>query len=118
MSCFNITLRNLRYFAAIGVSEQERKVGNEFCVDVEFRVDASEFETERLDTSVSYADVYDIIKNSMHKEWMLLESVSKEIGDHIFELDSKILSVKVKVRKLSVPLSGFTGEAEVEYVRG
>ena len=45
--------------------EQERLIGNEFIVDVEVDNDASHFEDENLDTTISYADIYEEIKAVM-----------------------------------------------------
>lgn len=77
---FRITLSDLRFHASIGVADQERKVGNDFRVDMEIMMDASGFSVEQLSTTISYADVYDIISEEMRKEWLLLESVAKTIG--------------------------------------
>lgn len=112
---FLIRLDDLRFHSRIGVFEQERKVGNEFVVDLCFRINADSFESERLDTTVSYADAYDVIKKIMSQEWLLLESVAKEIGSTILLSDNKIEQGSVRIRKLSVPISGMCGSASVEY---
>ena len=117
MQGFTIRLRGLRFNARIGVFPQERAVGNDFEVNVELRLDASGFESENLDTSISYADVYRIVERRMSVEWRLLESVAKAIGDEIAETYPQTLCVRVAIAKLALPIAGIQGDAEVEYTR-
>lgn len=76
MGRFVIRLNGLRFYSRIGVFDQERSVGNEFRVDLTAVADASGFRSENLDTTVSYADIYDVVAEAMRREWLLLESVS------------------------------------------
>ena len=43
MSSFLIQLNDLRFYAFIGVDPQERKVGNEYSVDLSISTDAGDF---------------------------------------------------------------------------
>ena len=110
-----IRLEGLRFHSHIGVSEQERAVGNEFIVDVAIHIDASAFETEKLQTTVSYADVYDLISAEMAKEWLLLESAASRISSDIKGGWQSILKVSVKITKCKPPISGIDGACSVEY---
>lgn len=95
--------------------EQERKVGNEFRVDIAVTIDTDSFEMENLETSVSYADIYLIVEKEMKGEWLLLESVAKTIGDKIADMSDRIFEISVRITKTSVPIPGITGESSVEY---
>lgn len=99
----------------IGVMPQEREVGNDFCLDVRLSVDAGKFVSENIETTVSYADIYDIIADEMSKQWLLLESVAKEIAERILRFKVTIQDVDVKITKLSVPITGIDGFCSVEY---
>lgn len=113
----NITIRlsNLEFHSRIGVLEQERNVGNDFRVNVEITYPASGFVSEDLDSSINYADIYDIISCIMRKDHLLLETVSSKIGNEIKSLFSNLLRIKVEVIKISPPINGIIGEASVEY---
>ncbi len=116
MSSFRISLNNLEFYARIGVGEQERQVGNMFRVDVVFDIDASGFVDEDIESTVSYADVYDIIKEEMKIPRMLLESTAKRIAENLKTAWPKILHSSVRIIKCSVPVSGITGNCSVEYI--
>lgn len=116
MEKFVINLEDLRFFSPIGVAEQERKVGNDFEVSVRIEFPAGLFEEERLQTSVSYADVYELVAAEMSCERLLLESVAKRISLRIREKWPFVEMVSAKVRKLSVPITGISGSCSVEYL--
>jgi dihydroneopterin aldolase len=115
MGRFVIRLNGLRFYSRIGVFDQERSVGNEFRVDLTAVADASGFRSENLDTTVSYADIYDVVAEAMRREWLLLESVSSYIADTVLDRWTLISDVKVCITKLSPPIPGIQGVCSVEY---
>lgn len=117
MDCkrIRINLDGLRFYSCIGVFEQERAVGNDFEVSVSAEFDGAGFRSECLDTSVSYADLYDIIREEMSKEWFLLESVAEKICEIISGRWNMIEEVSVSIDKLSPPISGIRGKCGIEY---
>lgn len=112
---FKIELRDARFFSKIGVFDQERNVGNEFTVHVIVWFDATTFLDEDLDSSLSYADIYEIVKKEMSKEAMLLETVSKRIADNLRFSFAKLSKISVNIEKISPPISGLCGKCAVEY---
>lgn len=116
MGRFVIRLENLHFYSGIGVFEQERNVGNEFQVDVTLETDDARFIPEHLDTSISYADIYEVVESNMKREWLLLESVSKSICDSIKSKWDDVKAVRVRISKLSAPIAGIQGVCSVEYV--
>ena len=116
MEIFTISLDHVRFYARIGVDPQERKVGNEFEVSASIEFEASGFQDETLDTSLSYADIYDIVRVEMEKEWQLLESVARSIGMKIKNLRVlDFIRIEVEITKIAPPLSGFAGSATVKW---
>lgn len=112
---FVISLTDLRFYSRIGVGEQERRIGNEFRVDVSFSIDAAGFRAEDISTTVSYADAYDVIAAQMGREWLLLESVAEAVAEALCDSYPVIKSCKVSITKLSVPVAGIDGRCGVEY---
>lgn len=111
---FEICLEKARFFARHGVMEQERVVGNEFEVNVMIRVAYSEaIAADNLDATVSYADLFDIVKSEMEKPRQLLEAVAASIVTEIKACFPFVMGGEVSVRKVSPPIPGFTGSASV-----
>ena len=115
MSSFLIQLNDLRFYAYIGVDPQERKVGNEYSVDLSITTDADDFVEEDLSTTISYADVYDIVADEMRQPRLLLESTARIIVRRLRSTFPKIEAVGVKITKLAPPIPGINGSAAVEY---
>ena len=109
---FRITLSGLRFYSNIGVMEQERLIGNEFIVDVEVDNDASHFEDENLDTTISYADIYEEIKAVMGEEWLLLETVVRTISARIASRWDSVRRVQTTVQSLLHRLPAYPVNAD------
>ena len=116
MDYFNIRLTDLRFFSKIGVFEQERKVGNEFLMNVEVRISASTFIEEDLESSISYADIFLEIKEVMGAEWLLLETVAKKIKDKLTARWPQIEGGKISIDKMAPPIAGIDGKCGIEYL--
>ncbi len=110
----SILMRKLRFYSKIGVFDQERTVGNEFEVEVEIRYPAKHFERENLDSSINYADAYDIVSEVMKLEWKLVESAAEAITSAISERWQFVESVRAGVVKLAPPVQGIIGECGAE----
>lgn len=113
MECFVIRLNDLKFYSRIGVMDQERAVGNEFVVDVEIRYPAERFRSEALSTTVSYADVYEMVARRMGQSWQLLESVAKAVSDDLHERYPWIHNLAVTIKKISVPVRNMDGTASI-----
>ena len=112
---FRICLSGLRFNSRIGVYEQERKVGNEYVVDVTVSYDAALFKEEDLSTSVSYADIYEEIKMEMHRERRLLESVALSISQRISGRWSFVDEIIVRIVKTAPTINRIVGDCGIEY---
>lgn len=115
MDSFCIKLNDLRFFSKIGVFSQERVVGNEFKVDCHLEYDASGFIPEDLDSTISYAEIYELIAAEMKKESLLLETVAKRIFDTLRTHWPEIYEGSVEITKLSPPIAGISGNCSVKY---
>lgn len=117
MGCFLISLDNVRMFGNHGVFEQERTVGNEFEINlkVEYPDELREGE-DCLASTLSYAELFEIVKNEMSKPRQLLETVAKEIIGTIKKKYPKAGRAECRITKLRPPISGMTGSASVCYI--
>lgn len=112
---FEIELRNLEFYSRIGVAPQERRVGNHFRITVTIRYDANRFESEQLESSISYAEIYQEIESVMNDEWLLLESVAQKISHCLKSRWESIQSGEVEIIKVVPPIAGMAGEAVIRY---
>ncbi|MDE6296373.1 MAG: dihydroneopterin aldolase [Muribaculaceae bacterium] len=113
---FRIKLIELRFFSKIGVFKQERKVGNTFIINISVDIDASSFHPEDLNSSISYSDLYEVVDAVMKKEWLLLETVAKEIKTKFLSQWPQIKGGKIEITKQDPPIAGINGSCGVEYI--
>lgn len=115
MATFIIRIEDARFYRRIGVMEQERQVGNEFSVDVAVTYSADIYRPEELNSTVSYADIYEMVKETVAAPSLLLESVAVKIADAIQGKWGNVNKVSVKITKLAPPIPGIQGTCSVEY---
>ena len=97
----------MRFYAHHGCFDQERVIGTHFRVDLSFTTDTSKAEvSDNIDDTVSYLDVYQVVKREMAKPSHLLENVAHRIGEAVLENFPAVDTVTVKVSKLNPPLGG------------
>ena len=112
---FDISLNNLRFFAYHGVLDFERKFGNEFVVNLTVKVPFDvRIDRDDLTGTVSYADLYEIIKEEMQQPKNLLEKVAVEIVSKIRDKFSLIQSGYIEIEKVHPPIPGIIGSASVK----
>lgn len=113
---FNIKLTDLHFHAHHGVLPQETKVGNEFIVSVSIAIPFNEaILDDDLDATISYADIYDIVKEEMDKPKKLLETVAAMISIRIKQRWNEILCGEIKICKSTPPIPGISGASEVDF---
>lgn len=75
-----IFLEDLHFFARHGVGRQETIVGNDFSIDLRLKTNLTRaMETDEVDDTVSYADVYKALKEEMDTPSRLLGHVCGRI---------------------------------------
>ncbi|MDE6670412.1 MAG: dihydroneopterin aldolase [Muribaculaceae bacterium] len=115
MAHFVISLDNVRMFGRIGVFDQEREIGNEFVLNVRVRTDADSLCDDKVSNTVSYADIYNEVKEVMAMPHLLLETVVREIGRKLCTRWPEIMSGEISITKSVPPIAGFDGSASVTY---
>ena len=109
-----IELKNIRFFAYHGVLPQERVVGNEFMVNVRLEADLSKAcQSDNVDDTINYAEVYECVKTEMSRPSKLLENVAFRILQSIKDTFPRITALEVRLAKLSPPIQGDVESAEV-----
>ncbi|HON19064.1 MAG TPA: dihydroneopterin aldolase [Salinivirgaceae bacterium] len=103
-----IELEQMEFFSYHGCYEQEQVVGNYYLVDLRFDVDVNTaMKTDNLSDTISYLDVYRLVKDEMAIKSKLLEHVAGRIVDRLYTVyPEKISNVCIKIRKMNPPLGG------------
>lgn len=100
-----IIIDRLQLFGRHGVSPQEFTVGNIFEVTVRLRFEASQaMLTDRLDTTVNYAEVVDLVRREMEQPSKLLENLVCRIYRAILWRYPQVISGEIEVYKLHPPI--------------
>lgn len=107
----------LRVLAYHGVEPQETRVGNTFEVSlrVDFNAEAA-MRTDRVDLTISYADLVDIIKKEMQFPSKLLEHVAFRIYENIMHRFPQVRSGRLAIYKLQPPISAELRKTGFEFV--
>ena len=108
LEMLTIHLHQLHFHAYHGLYELEKSSGNTFEIDVDVMLNVDEKIT-RLNQTLNYATVYDIIKQRMKQPTPLLETVVQELTDLIRNIDDRICSINIRIKKISPPIENFQG---------
>jgi len=105
----------MRFYAHHGCFIQERAIGTHFTVDLSFTTDTSRAEvSDNIADTVSYLDVYQVVKAQMQQPSNLLEHVARRVGEAVLHEFTTVASITVKVSKMNPPLGGQMDSVSVE----
>jgi dihydroneopterin aldolase len=114
-----IILKDLGFYGYHGVFAEEAKLGQRFFIDIELGTDlAAAGYSDRLSDSISYADIYDVVKAGFETRRMkLLEAVANNIVEDLFKSFPTISWIILRLRKPEAPIAMVRGEAAIEIHR-
>lgn len=114
-----IHLNEMIFYGYHGVKPEERKLGQRFVVNFSLETNPKDDKNiHKIEDTIDYTKVYKIIKEILEKdEFHLLENCANRIIDKILTEFTKIIWVKVSIKKPSVPISGSLNSVEVEMER-
>lgn len=95
-----INLKDVRFFARHGVYPIEQEQGNTFIVNITLRGDFTRaVESDDLEDTISYAEVYEVIEEVMNVPSKLLEHVAGRIHQSVMAAFPQIISLRVEISK-------------------
>jgi len=111
----NIILKGIRIYAYHGVLPQEREIGAYFTIDLKIETDFSNaIETDDLEGTISYADVYEIVKREMAIPSKLIEHVGGRIVKALRSELHNINKVYLRILKENPPMGADIEGAGIE----
>lgn len=100
-----IEVNRLQIYAYHGVLPQENKVGNDFEVSVRIEYPCEHaMITDRLDSTVNYADVVQLIEYEMSHTSKLLENVAYRIYTELLRRFPRTTGGEIRILKLHPPI--------------
>ena len=111
----NIILKGVRLYANHGVLEQERKTGAYFTIDLKLATDFTKaMQSDELSGTVSYADVFELVKREMNIPSKLLEHVGGRIANAILNEFPSVSKVDLRLMKQNPPMGAELEGAGIE----
>lgn len=115
-----IHLKGLKLYAYHGVLPQENQVGAEYTIDLRLKTDFTQAaETDRLEGTVNYAEVFNAVKKEMEIPSQLLEHVAWRIARRLLDDFPTISKVDIALYKQNPPMGADCSQVgvEVTYLR-
>lgn len=109
-----IILENLKIYAHHGVLKQETRVGQYFLLNIKIETDnLGACQTDELSQTINYAEIFDVVKNEMKIPSKLIENAAWRIINSLKNKFKQIVSIELRLDKLSPPIDAFDGTAGV-----
>ena len=101
----SIILKDIRIFAHHGVLPQERAVGAYFTLNLRIQTDFSRaLATDDLAGTISYADVFEVVRSEMAVPSQLLEHVAGRICQALFDRFPAAEAIHLELLKENPPM--------------
>ena len=110
-----VELKKVRLFAYHGLYPGERKTGNEFEISLFVSYEEEEDRISSIRDTVSYADLFELLKQEFNTPVDLLETLVIQIAAVIKKEYPAVKKIRMTIDKLHPPISGFTGTVGVSY---
>jgi 7,8-dihydroneopterin aldolase/epimerase/oxygenase len=113
-----LRLHGIQAYGHLGVTQKERDLGQRVEADVEIAyAPEPRRRADSLDAYVDYEALNRLVRSQIEESrCRLLETLAEELAITILE-EFETPRVRVRLRKLHVPVAGFTGIPEVEIER-
>lgn len=113
----SIQLKDLQFYAYHGVAPQETKVGNLFIINLTLYTPLEKAaKSDSVDDTISYAVLFDLIKEEMDIPSKLLENVGYRIAKRIIEEFPQTDQLIISVAKKNPPMGSDIDTASIELI--
>lgn len=114
-----IIMENMGFYGYHGVLKEEKTLGQKFFVDAYLYLSLKKAgETDNLNFSVNYGEVYETIKEIVTNEkFDLLEGLAERICSEIFSSYSLVQKLLIRIKKPEAPVAGIFEYFGVEIER-
>ena len=107
-----ILLRKVQFFGFHGLYPEEAVRGNQFEVDLKVFYSRDQ-PIEKIDQTVDYVTLYELIREQMQVRRLLLETLGNEICFNIKNKFPQVRAIELEIRKINPPIQGFEGQVGI-----
>ena len=110
-----IRLKNIQLFGWHGVADKEKKIGQQFEIDIEAEAQLkSAIQSDDIRQTADYSKLYEkVVDIFSGKKYNLIESLANKIAVTLTD-DFNLTTCKVIIRKPDAPINGILDTVEVE----
>jgi len=114
-----IFITGLTIHAHHGVMRHEKKVGQQFVIDLELAIDlAPAGASDKLVDTVSYSSIVEAASRAFTaKSFRLVEAAAQAIADEVLAAFPRVASVRVTVHKPHAPIAAIFNDVGVTILR-
>ena len=114
-----ITLNQMEFYGFHGLLPEEKKLGQRFLVTVHLYAQLQRAgQLDRMEESIDYAHVYDVVKEIVEGESKnLIEAVAEAIADALLKTFPRLKACHICVVKPDPPIVGHYESVSVEIYR-
>lgn len=97
-----IFLKDLFFLGIVGIYPHEKQNKQPILVDLEIEIDSfrEAIEKDEIKCSVDYDEIYQVVKTTIKSNhFNLIETLANEIVVNCFQLNEKIVNIKIKMTK-------------------
>ena len=110
-----ITLQDVHFHAFHGVMPQEKRVGGDFLLNLRVGYSLSAaMESDRLEDTISYAALFELVADEMRIPSKLLEHVAGRMAHAIMSAYPAVSSIDLEIVKQNPPMGADCAGASVE----
>lgn len=104
---YTIELLDIHIYAYHGVMQQEREIGAWFTINLKLTLDnLGSADSDNIENTVSYADVYEVVCHEMKTPSNLLEHVCKRVSRTLYDKFEQIKEIEINLCKDTPPMGG------------
>lgn len=112
-----LRLLGIQAYGHLGVTAKERELGQRVDVDVEIAYDPSLRRPDSIRAFIDYEEVGRVVRERIERSRKkLIETLAEDLAAHLLER-FETPRVRVRLRKLHVPVPEFSGIPEIEIER-
>lgn len=108
-----VELRNLIMHGHHGIYEEEKKVMNTFEVNLDVKYDEKKSDFDSINDTISYVDLYEIVKGKIKVPVFLLEKICQGIIRKIKHQYPSVKEISITIYKIQAPIENFQGKVGV-----
>ncbi|HZF65299.1 MAG TPA: dihydroneopterin aldolase [Chitinophagaceae bacterium] len=112
-----IELKGLRFYAEHGMYAEERKVGNQFEIDLQVGFEPPAHIIDSMNETVNYVEVYRIVEKEFSIHQNLLETCAMQICENLHVSFPEVKKIFISIKKITPPITNFMGSVGVSYTK-